>query len=73
MHHAVQLFPPNAVVERDEYINDMMMEDFDSWLEILIAVGAKEDYIMAGSAFLLLFPLVAAAGLLTVIDIMAHF
>eukprot|EP00957_Ditylum_brightwellii_P197154 15021211-Ditylum_brightwellii.AAC.1 len=50
-----------------------MMEDFDNRLEILTAVGAVEDYILAGSAFLLLFPPVAAAGFLTVIDIIAQF
>jgi len=71
IHQAVQLFFSNAGVEWDEYINDIMMEDLDSRSEIATAVGAVGDYISAGSAFLLLFPPVAAAGFVTGIAIMA--
>eukprot|EP00957_Ditylum_brightwellii_P055495 4205324-Ditylum_brightwellii.AAC.1 len=46
------------------------MEDLDNWSEIVTAVGAVEDCILDGSAFLLLFPPVAATGFVTAIDIM---
>eukprot|EP00957_Ditylum_brightwellii_P203045 15333009-Ditylum_brightwellii.AAC.1 len=49
------------------------MEDLGNWSKIVTAVGAVADYILAGSAFLLLFPLVSAAGFVTVTVIMAQF
>eukprot|EP00957_Ditylum_brightwellii_P087126 6631123-Ditylum_brightwellii.AAC.1 len=49
------------------------MEDLDNWSKIVTAVGAMADRILAGSAFLLLFPPVLAAGFVTVIATMAHF
>eukprot|EP00957_Ditylum_brightwellii_P173258 13190337-Ditylum_brightwellii.AAC.1 len=50
-----------------------MTEDLDNWWEIVAAVEAMEDCILAESAFLLLFPLVEAIDFVTVRAIMTQF
>eukprot|EP00957_Ditylum_brightwellii_P050591 3836560-Ditylum_brightwellii.AAC.1 len=50
-----------------------MLEDLDNWSEIVTAMEAVEDYIVAGLALLLLFPLVTATCFVTVIAIMTQF